>query len=249
MKIKTKINWVITGIGLGILKRSLQHAITGKNENWLQPVMAKDVSVFNRVDFILDKCKDKKILHIGFSDYPFTEEKIKNNTLLHTQLKKVTVDILGLDNNMAAIQQYKHLTTDEQVVYGDITLKYPEEAIVYQPEIILLSEVLEHLSSPAMAVNILYDSFAHGTKILVTVPNYMALDGIAASLNKTESIHPHHYWYFSPFTLCKTFGSRFKLEQLHFGMYYQQGSTINPVLKKYPYNADCIIAIFSINKT
>ena len=235
---------------MAMLKHSLKYRITGDNEHWLQNVPGNKPGIFNRVDFILNLCIEKRILHIGFSDFPFTEEKINNQSLLHIQLKQISKNLLGLDNDKNAIEQYTALTNDSNVVYGDITKEYPQQAIAFKPDIILLSEVLEHLSEPYKAIHILYDSFDDGTKILVTVPNYMALDSIVSSFSKTEAIHPHHHWYFSPYTLRKLFDDkRFKLLDLNFGMYYLQNTVINGVLKQYPFNGDCIIATFSIVKT
>ena len=235
---------------MAMLKHSLKYRITGDNEHWLQNVPGNKPGIFNRVDFILNLCIEKRILHIGFSDFPFTEEKINNQSLLHIQLKQISKNLLGLDNDKNTIEQYTALTNDSNVVYGDITKEYPQQAIAFKPDIILLSEVLEHLSEPYKAIHILYDSFDDGTKILVTVPNYMALDSIVSSFSKTEAIHPHHHWYFSPYTLRKLFDDkRFKLLDLNFGMYYLQNTVINGVLKQYPFNGDCIIATFSIVKT
>lgn len=246
----SKINWFITWVAMSLLKHSLKYRITGENTYWLQPVSGYKPAIFNRVDFILDQCLEQTILHIGFSDYPFTVEKILNQSLMHIQLKKVTRDLLGLDNDKITIEQYTALTRDDKVVFGDITLEYPPEAIAFKPDIILLSEVLEHLSEPYKAIDILYNSFDDGTKILVTVPNYAALDSIVSSLSKTEAIHPHHHWYFSPYTLRKLFDeNRFKLLDLNFGMYYLQNTRINAVLKQFPFNGDCIMATFCINKT
>lgn len=45
------------------------------------------------------------------------------------------------------MEQYRQLTKDEGIRYGDITTQYPEEATQYRPEIILLSVVMEHLTS------------------------------------------------------------------------------------------------------
>lgn len=250
LRIRGKINWGITWLAMTMLKRSLRYRISGENAYWLQPVQTSNILLFNRIDFILDTCNGKKILHVGFSDYPFTIKKINDGTLLHLQLQKITCGLLGLDNDKNTIEQYRQITNNNDVVYGDITHQYPLQTISFNPDIILLSEVMEHLAAPYKAVDILFDSFAHGTKILVTVPNYMALDSIASSIHKTEAIHPHHHWYFSPFTLCKLFDDkRFKLEQVHFGMYYLQNTKINAVLKQYPFNGDCIMAIFSISKT
>ncbi len=232
-----------------MLKHSLSYRISTENSTWLQILPVKKPTIFNRVDFILNQCLDKRILHIGFSDYPFTAQKISNQSLLQLQLQKISTNILGLDNDKIAIELYLSITKDKNVVYGDITLDYPKEAIEFDPEIILLSEVLEHLPNPYQAVDILYNCFKPGTTILVTVPNYTALDSIAASFGKTESIHPHHHWYFSPFTLRKLFDEhRFKLLSLNFGMYYQQNTTINSILKQYPFNGDCIMATFILLK-
>ena len=235
---------------MAMLKHSLKYRIAGDNAHWLQNVPGNKPGIFNRVDFIVDLCIDKRILHIGFSDFPFTEEKINNQSLLHIQLKQISKSLLGLDNDKNAIEKYTALTNDSNVVYGDITIEYPQQAIAFKPDIILLSEVLEHLSEPYKAIDILYDSFGDETKILVTVPNYMALDSIVSSFSKTEAIHPHHHWYFSPYTLRKLFDDKkFKLLDLNFGMYYLQNTVINGVLKQYPFNGDCIMATFSIDKT
>lgn len=249
MKIINTIKWFATWLSMAVLKRTLHYRLKGEGAYWLQSVASSEPKIFNRVDFILDHCRDKNVLHIGFTDYPYTEQKIKDGSLLHLQLQQVTGSLVGMDVEETAIQQYISMTKDTRVFNGDITVEYPAPVIEIKPELILLSEVLEHLAEPYRAIEVLYKSFPAGTAVLVTVPNYTALDSLAASLNKTESIHPHHHWYFSPYTLRRLLDDkRFKLEQLHFGMYYQPKSSINVVLKNYPFNGDCIIALFTIIK-
>lgn len=244
-----KIKWVFTGLLFYILKKVLAGRIKGdKNKIWIQyPV--KKPGIFNRVDFILEYCKNKNVLHIGCTDHPFTRPKIETGSLLHQNLKQVSAKAIGLDNNHASIEEYRKLTGDNDIYQCDIMQSYPEEIKAAGFDIVLLPEVLEHLSDPSGALEILHRHFNNGTKVLVTVPNYAAMDTLAASLNKTESIHPDHYWYFSPYTLSKLFNrDKFELSDLHFGMYYQRNKKINSVMKAFPYNGDCIIAIFSIKK-
>jgi len=249
LKVINSIKWLATWLSFWILKRSLGYRLKVDSAFWLQPVASNEPQIFNRVDFILAKCLNKNVLHIGFTDYPFTEQKIKDHSLLHLQLKQVAGGLAGMDVEETAINQYIALTGDKKVFSGDIMAAYPEAAIEFKPEIILLTEVLEHLPDPYSAIEMLHKSFPEGTSVLVTVPNYTALDNLAASLNNTESIHPHHHWYFSPYTLRQLLDDkRFKLNQLHFGMYYQPKSIINPVLKNYPFNGDCIMALFTITK-
>lgn len=249
MSIQSKINWAVTGLGLSLLKRTLKKRVLGEAAAALQHVPVTNVSIFNRVDYILQQCQNKKVLHIGFTDYPYTKKKIADKSLLHLQLKNVASAVLGLDVEKDAMTAYEVLTADINYNFADITNAYPGAAVSFKPDIILLGEVLEHLQNPHAAAELLYNTFSNSTKLLVTVPNYIALDNLSASLHRTESVHPHHYWYFSPYTLQRMFPSeKFTLDALHFGMYYQQGKKINIVMKQNPWCGDCIMALFSINK-
>lgn len=248
--IRRKLNWVFTWLSFAVLKRVLSSRINGKeNEFWIQTPEKNIPGIFTRTDFILDHCRNKKVLHIGCTDHPFTKNKIENNSLLHPLLKQVAAKVAGIDNNIDSIKEYINLTGDKDVYYCDIMHSYPGEIFSDGYDIILLSEVLEHLANPAKALDILHDHFANATEILVTVPNYASVAGLAAALNKKEAIHPDHYWYFSPYTLTRLFSKeKFELQQLHFGMYYQRNTKINRVMKNYQFNGDCIIAVFSIKK-
>ncbi len=249
MKIINAIKWLATWLSMSVLKHSMSSRLKGAGASWLQVVSSNKPNLFNRVDFILDQCSKKKVLHVGFTDYPYTEQKIKDGALLHTQLQKVTTQLAGVDVDENAIRQYISITNDERVFLGDVTMAYPEEAKAFKPELILISEVLEHLKDPYKAMDILYRNFPAGTQVLITVPNYTSMDGLSASLNQTESIHPHHYWYFSPFTLRQLLDEqRFELNQLQFGMYYEAGTKINFVMKGFPFNGDCIMGLFTIIK-
>lgn len=245
-----KINWLGTWLSFSVLKNLLAYRISGeKNKFWIQVPKSNKATIYNRVDFILDYCKNKNVLHIGCTDFPFTRQKIENKSLLHENLKKVSKKVIGLENNVDSIKEYFELTGDENILYADITKSYPKEIENENFDVILLSEVLEHLVNPSQAIEVLKNSFSAGTKVLVTVPNYASVQAMAASLNQKETIHPDHYWYFSPYTLCRLFSEKgFELNELNFGMYYQLKTKINVVMKKFPFNGDCIIAIFSIKK-
>jgi 2-polyprenyl-3-methyl-5-hydroxy-6-metoxy-1,4-benzoquinol methylase len=242
-----KIKWVLVGVCFWVLKKLLRYRLQGESAKWLQPIQQNNVSIFNREDFILNYCKGKRVLHIGFSDYPYTKEKVQRNELLHTKIKQKGSYVLGIDNDINSIAAYSKATGDYDVAYTNILEEYTKEIVDKNFDVIVLSEVLEHLSNPYKAVKILHNAFKQDTKIVVTVPNYTSLDSFAASLNNTESIHQHHYWYFSPFTIQKLFNKeQFKCEQIQFGMYYNSGVKINQVLKNNAFTGDCIMAIFTI---
>jgi SAM-dependent methyltransferase len=244
-----KLKWIITGICFAILKKTLRYRLKGSGVQWVQALPFLENSIVNREEFIIDFCKDKSVLHIGFTDYPFTAEKLQQHNLLHTKIKKKAKFIFGIDNNQNSINEYVKLSGDTQVRYADILNEYPNDVLQHNYDVVVFAEVLEHLQNPAKAIALMANTFKANTKILVTVPSYTSLDSISASLNKTESIHPHHYWYFSPYTLNKLFAEHgFVCEKMCFGMYYNTGIKINQVLQHNAFNGDCIVAIFSLNE-
>ena len=56
-----------------------------------------------RVDFILEQCTDKKVLHLGCANYPYTDASIENDMLLHFELEKVASSLYGLDSDAEGI--------------------------------------------------------------------------------------------------------------------------------------------------
>ena len=238
-----KINWFFTWLGLSLLKKSMAVRLKHENAFWMQTIPRG--MVFNRNDFTVRLCTHKNVLHLGFADYPFTEGKIKNNQLLHLHLKAVTDKLYGIDIEERAVTMYKQLTGDESVSAMDIN-DIPDN-IFKQFEVIVAGEILEHLSNPLSLISKLESKMKKGQTLLITVPNYLALDNIAATLHSKESVHPDHYWYFSPYTILKLFdNSIWEMVSLDFGMYYMPGKQPNALLKQFTHLGDCIIIVFKI---
>ena len=58
----------------------------------------------NRDSIIIDKCKDKVVLHIGATDEPYTKQKLEKNLLLHTHIKNIAKNVIGLDIDKESIE-------------------------------------------------------------------------------------------------------------------------------------------------
>ena len=143
MNLLNKIRWLFTYVGFIILKKALGHRLQYNDSKEYLRKLPRNIDVVNRVDFIHSECDKKNVLHIGFVDHPFTEERINDNTLLHLQLKKSAANIWGLDNNTEAIEKYISMTGDRQVGFGDLMQLSGAKNIDFSVDIVLVSEVLE----------------------------------------------------------------------------------------------------------
>jgi len=236
-----KIKWVFIELGYFFLKNALRYRISKMNSTWLQPT-PEGISC-TRLDFIYKHCKEKKILHIGFADSPYTAERIQDGSLLHMTLKQKVSALYGADSDKEAVDLYSNLTNDSEVV----VLKIEELSInlIQQFDLILMGEVLEHLKNPHEVIEELTKKMKHGQQILITVPNYLSADNIAASLNQTESVHADHYWYFSPYTLGKIFDSE-KWVRKEFAYVFYGKKDPNFIQVKHKHLSDGLAAIFEL---
>ncbi|HEX4958870.1 MAG TPA: hypothetical protein VFV46_11880 [Lacibacter sp.] len=234
-----KIKWIFIWGGLQLLKYGLRYRISKDQQQWLQPFPA--AQLVNRNQFLKNYCRNKNVLHIGFADAPFTKERIEQNSLLHLQLQTVTSSLYGIDTDIQAVNMYQAITGDTHV--AALTLQELPKEILSGCDIVLAGEVLEHIPDLFSFIKACTVVLKAGQELLVTVPNYTSLSSIASTLNRTESVHQDHHWYFSPYTLFQKFDSSlWEQKQFTFGVYGEK--LPNSVQQQFPATGDCIIAVF-----
>jgi hypothetical protein len=236
-----KLKWIFIELGYFFLKYALRYRISKTNSTWLQPT--PDGITCARLDFIYKHCKEKKILHIGFADAPFTTERINEGRLLHLSLKNIAAVLYGVDADQHAVDIYCKMINDSEVLAAKIE-DLPED-LIQQYEIILMGEVLEHMKDPHGVIGVLTRKMKAGQQILITVPNYLSADNVAAALNKTESVHPDHYWYFSPYTLGRMFESEKWMRQ-DFAYVFYGDKVPNFIQRKNSHLSDGLAALFEL---
>lgn len=159
----------------------------------------------NREEYLVDASRGKKVLHFGFLDSPFSEERIRSGELLHLKIKHVASQLYGIDNDRESLERYRQLTGDGNNDIGDAQKDLQHEIDSRAYDIILFPEILEHLRNPGLALANLKQLCVKGEKVklCVTVPNAYYAGVLLAALDGNEIVHPEHYYYFSPATLRK----------------------------------------------
>jgi hypothetical protein len=158
-----------------------------------------------REEYLIAASKGRRVLHFGFLDSPFSEERLQSGELLHVKLKGVASRLFGIDRDGASLGRYRELTGDRENAVMDIQLGLAEAIEGQAFDLVLLPEILEHLGSPATALGYLRrlcDKNKEAT-LCVTVPNAYYAGVFLRALEGDEIVHPEHYYYFSPATLRK----------------------------------------------
>ena len=149
----------------------------------------------DRYDFIVDRCRSTNVLHIGCADAPYHQDAITGSRWLHDLLVAVSNRCVGLDIDEAAVAWLRERRPDYNFVVGDVS----KASILFgsdEFDVIVLSEVLEHLEEPGDALRALRPVVKLGGRLIVTVPNGLAARRGLKSLMGLETIHPDHVaWY------------------------------------------------------
>jgi hypothetical protein len=158
-----------------------------------------------REEYLVDVSRGKRVLHIGFLDAPFTEERVRSKELLHLRIRSVASDLYGIDSNQAWLTRYRDLTNDTNNAAGDIHDLTQSREHVGAYDLILLPEILEHLGNPRQALETLRAMCLKnpGARLCLTVPNAYYAGNLLRALCGEEIVHPEHYYYFSPATLSR----------------------------------------------
>ncbi|BDZ69139.1 class I SAM-dependent methyltransferase [Methanobacterium ferruginis] len=180
-----------------------------------------------RINFILERCNNKKVLHLGCVDEGLTVERIKNRSLLHLQLKEIAKEVWGVDISEDGIKTLKNQGITNLIV-GDIEhIDQISELQKHNFDVILLTEVLEHLNNPGLFLKAVKNLFNQNTIMIITVPNGIRFTGLGYALRGYEFVHPDHNYWFSYRTLCALLNkNQYQIEELRVYSFYDHTVSI-----------------------
>jgi len=149
-------------------------------------------------------CKNKKILHIGATDWPYTQEKLDSGNLLYAILDDVVESQIGidLDQQTADFLNNKNYKNSKIEIFDMNKLSDFNTKV----DIIIFGETIEHVVNPGIALENLKKAMHADTKLIITTPNAYALRNFINAIKGKEHQHFDHNVMFSYKTLVQLLG-------------------------------------------
>jgi SAM-dependent methyltransferase len=166
--------------------------------------MTEKLELVQRLDFIRDVCRGKKVLHLGCTNFPYTRDAIESNMLLHFELEKIAAELVGFDFDQAGLDILaEHGTKD---LYRADLEKLEDVGLDDTFDVILAGEMIEHLNNPGLFLDGIKRFMGPGTLLVITTINaYCGMRFFAYGLRGRggflEPVHPDHVAYYSYSTL------------------------------------------------
>lgn len=161
-----------------------------------------NASIVDRDAYLIRECVGKKVLHLGCTDTPFTQEKLDNGTALHIKLEAVASEIVGVDIDVVALATLGKACRKSDLVCCDIENPVLRDKLSERNfDVIVCADVIEHLNNPGAMLNNLSNILQSGSKLIVTTINALAIKLVLRALFASEAVHPDHVAYYSFATL------------------------------------------------
>lgn len=165
-----------------------------------------------RQEFVLNACRGKRVLHLGCVDAGLTLERFQHGELMHQKLDLVASELWGVDvdaGGMAFLRQhgFEHLLTVDISLPDNASVEAMRLLHAKDFDVILATEVLEHLPNPANFLAAVQRLMTPGhTQFIVTVPNAFRVDTLLWMWRGVEYVHPDHNYWFSYATITALMG-------------------------------------------
>jgi hypothetical protein len=189
------------------INKEVESLLKGKTfSNGFKFQLSKSTEQLDRDSVIIDRCKDKKVLHLGFLDHiPLIEKKIKEDRWLHNKLTKHSSTCIGIDIDKYGVDLVRDKFGVNNIYCVDIQKeKIPDKIAQINFDILLISDVIEHIGDPLTFLRDIKKVF-HGkvNSIILTTPNAFRLENFINALKNQEIINTDHKFWFSQYTLSK----------------------------------------------
>jgi hypothetical protein len=153
--------------------------------------------VIGRQDFVVLRCRGKKVLHLGCVDSGLLYERFLSKELMHQKLAEVAIELWGIDIDADGISFLRNQGFSNLIV-GDVCNldKIPElQGQLF--DVIVASEIIEHLMNPGLFLDAVSKlMIPNHTELIITVPNAFRISTLIHLLRGVEYVHPdHNYWF------------------------------------------------------
>jgi SAM-dependent methyltransferase len=165
----------------------------------------KRIPLVQRVDYLREMCRGKKVLHLGCTNWPYTQAALDDDALLHLSLKEIAGELWGFDADEEGLKVLRRERGVENLYRADLE-RLDQLELDEQFDIILAGEMIEHLSNPGLFLRGIKRFMRPDSTLVITTINAycgfrLFMYGLRGRGGRAEPVHPDHVAYYSYSTI------------------------------------------------
>lgn len=183
--------------------------VVGRSKGKVEQIRTpKCTYVPDRIEFIIDACQGKSVLHLGFADAIVYKESLRTGRHLHEALRDSgkADSVFGVDSDKEVVGELRERWSDPNLLVGDVE-HLREVDLNENFDVVVAGELIEHLNNPGLFLEGVRRYLGAESRLILTTPNALGLKFFLHSLIGNERSHPDHSLLFS-FSTMNTLLSR-----------------------------------------
>ncbi len=168
--------------------------------------MKRPFPVVERATYLREICRDREVLHLGCTNWPFREQSAGDDRFIHFALLETAKEVWGIDGDQEGLDA---LTAEgvDRLVRGDLE-NLRDAPIDRTFDVVIAGEVIEHLPNPGLFLDGVRRFLRPDSILVITTVNAycilrVAAYGMLGRGGTNEPVHPDHVAYYSYATLAK----------------------------------------------
>lgn len=158
-----------------------------------------------REDALVEACRGRRVVHVGFVDEPLLESRLGDGTWLHARLAEAAVALIGIDCSSEGVAWARRAGFEAYCV--DAQSEEEVQSLALEPaDVVVAGEVVEHLDAPGPFLRAMRTLVRPDGLLVLTTPNAYRPLNVLVLLSRAELIHPDHVAWHSPHTLRALLG-------------------------------------------
>jgi SAM-dependent methyltransferase len=164
------------------------------------------MKTLQREPYIIDSVRGRSVLHLGCTNYPYTETSIASGTFLHSKIADVAREVYGFDSDQRGIDLLVKLGF-ENLYHADLE-NLEAVGLNKNFDVVVAGEMIEHLPNPGLFLRGIKRFLRDDSLMILTTPNaYSVYRFVIYSLRGkkgiNEPVHTDHVAYYSYRTICR----------------------------------------------
>lgn len=158
--------------------------------------------VVDRDTALLAAAAGRRVLHIGCTDWPFTQDKLARGELLHQKILACATSVLGVDVDIDGLAFLSdRLGGDYSAVDVASEGADLQSLADFAPDVVLVPDVIEHVGDAQRffrGLAALISMEPRRAHVVLSTPNALSARAFLHNAAGLEMIHPDHVALYSP---------------------------------------------------
>jgi 2-polyprenyl-3-methyl-5-hydroxy-6-metoxy-1,4-benzoquinol methylase len=143
----------------------------------------------SKAELLERRISGRRVLHLGAVGETYSDPQARIDLApesVHAWITAVAAECVGVDYDAGSVKALTESGTFDNLICADVTTLTREEIPLEHIDVVVIGDIIEHLSRPGDMLDAMHNFIDEGTEVVLTTPNALALPVFLRHLRDQE---------------------------------------------------------------